>query len=150
MNRPVANTPSTNRVLSQLLSSDMWLRKDRIFTGTWRPDLKGDGSMTLSAITVKDASYIYLPDLKVCYINLAAGFTTGGVASSRVFFTLPYPCRFTNIPFAGSIYDGSLYAAHIETNSDKGALVGITRYDNTNYSLAAGKLVFVSGLYLTA
>lgn len=150
MSRVVATAPSSKRVISQILGADVWLKRSDIIKGTWDLVVYGDSTLTATVTQIRDSSYIYIPTLGICYINIHVTFTTGGVAYSRVIMTLPFPAKYGNTPFAMDVFDTSQVAGHGSTNADGGGLLTASKYDNSNFGLGTDRVVQLSGLYLTA
>lgn len=150
MSRVVANTVSTNRVLSQILGADLWLRRDDIVQKKWDPQVAASGSMTAAKTSTEPSEYTEIPLLKLCFISVNIAVTTGGVASTSIRFTLPKPSKYGNTPFAVQVLDGSVVGGHCSTESAEGLWASVNRYDSANFGLGTGRVIRVSGIYIMA
>lgn len=112
---------------------------------TWEPTLSASGSMTLASVTIRYAFYFQF--FGFCLFFLGANFTTGGVADTIVYYTLPKPHNENDIyPFNCLVTDTNVLAGVSAWSS--GNLAVAKRYDNGNWSLAANNGIRVIGLYV--
>lgn len=150
MSRSVAESPSARRIISQMLGADLWLKREDIVQSKWEPEFSASGSMTVIPTSVDVSAYVAIPLLSLCYINLIATLTTGGVASHSILFSLPFPAKFAKACFAAVVVDGSFDTARAQTSQVRGSLVTVNRGSATNWTLGTGRVISISGLYLTA
>lgn len=150
MSRVVAETPAARRIFSQVLGSDLWIKRKDIIQGRWEPEVKASGTMTVAITSVEPSEYIYIPLLEVCFISVNIRVTTGGVASTTISFSMPRPAKYGNTPLAVQVLDTSALAGHCSTDSAEGLWASVNKYDNANFGIGTGRVIRVSGLYLTA
>lgn len=114
---------------------------------TWEPSFRANGSLTLSSVEAEIAEYLEVGNL--IWIWVVASFTTGGVASNTIYFTLPKKANLKGgtyrSPFSACITDSTDIAAQSRLNSQDE--VEIKKYDNSNWGLGTGRKIFVSGCY---
>jgi hypothetical protein len=117
---------------------------------TWAPTYSASGSMTFTAVTTNLARYQRHGSRVV--VRLQATGTTGGTASFGLRFTLPLAAADPGAAvLAATAYDAALAArspAGCEFTS--GTVAQVVKYDLSNWGLAAGKSVQVSGEYEAA
>jgi hypothetical protein len=150
VSRVVSGGPSARRITSQILGADLWLKRDDIIERKWEPEFSGSGSMTVTPTSVDASLYVAIPLLSLCYINLIATLTTGGVASHSVQFSLPFPAKFTKACFSAVVVDGSFDTARAQTSQAEGSFVTVNRGSSTNWTLGTDRVISVSGIYVTA
>lgn len=150
MSRVVSDGPSARRITSQILGADLWLKRDDIIERKWEPEFSGSGSMTVTPTSVDASLYVAIPLLSLCYINLIATLTTGGVASHSVQFSLPFPAKFAKACFSAVVVDGSFDTARAQTSQAEGSFVTVNRGSSTNWTLGTDRVISVSGIYVTA
>jgi hypothetical protein len=150
VSRVVAETPAARRIMSQLLGADLWLKRGDIVQSKWEPEFSGSDTMTVTPTGVDASIYVAIPLLSLCYINLIATLTTGGVASHSVIFSLPFPAKFAKACFSAVVVDGSFDTARAQTSQVRGSLVTVNRGSAANWTLGTDRVISISGLYLTA
>jgi len=150
VSRVVAETPAARRIMSQLHGADLWLKRGDIVQSKWEPEFSGSDTMTVTPTGVDASIYVAIPLLSLCYINLIATLTTGGVASHSVIFSLPFPAKFAKACFSAVVVDGSFDTARAQTSQVRGSLVTVNRGSAANWTLGTDRVISISGLYLTA
>lgn len=114
---------------------------------TWEPEFAAIGSMTVALEEIYFSEY---RPQKSGIVDFYAGarFTTGGTASKVVYFTAPTTIKYANLPFVALISNS--YAGIAYSRFTKGNQIGVTSYDNANWPLGAGQIIYVSGSYIGA
>lgn len=119
---------------------------------SWTPTYSASGSMTYTSVTTQFGKYLKIG--KGVYFQLWAAGTTGGTASNALIATLP----FTAVGLASSgngggcwVYDGGANnVAGLWTMATTGLSISVSKYDGSNFALAANKQFSVNGWYEAA
>lgn len=112
---------------------------------TWTPTFSCSGSMTFTNTTIHFAKYFIIGDL--VFFQLKAEGTTGGTASTAIYFTFPTTAESSSgTPFSANYIDGggARVGTSYQVDSTKGAVL---HYDLSNWGLGSGRTIYVSGVY---
>jgi len=114
---------------------------------TWTPSYSASGAMTFTSVVTNYAKYMYHG--KLVWFSIRATGTTGGTASTDIYFTLPVTAAASNtIAFAGMALDtGSIGCAAYQQSTTLGA---VRKYDATNWGLGASRVIVAQGFYEVA
>lgn len=116
---------------------------------TWVPTFTAGGSMTWTSITYQ-ARYCRIGNVVI--FSIYALGTTGGVASSRLNFTLPIaPANAVanSVPNGGcKVENAGALSGFWELST--GSTVSVATYNLSNWVLAANQGIYVSGTYEVA
>jgi hypothetical protein len=115
---------------------------------SYQPTYSASGSMTFTSVTTDYAQYQVIgPN---CLIDMEAHGTTGGVASTALFATLPFECLNSALSpaLAGWVADGSgtIGGAVFITAGTPDKITG-RKYDLSNYGLGASRYIAAKSLY---
>ena len=111
----------------------------------WQPAYSASGSMTFTSVATDLASYKLIG--KVCFIQIRAGGTTGVSASNTLIATFPFiDGTGINIPSSAAVYDGGTYSG-VATVGAGVNTCGFSKYDSSNFALAASKYIFANLFY---
>lgn len=110
----------------------------------WEPEYGASGSMTFTGVTTNKARFMRIGNYVYFYID-AVG-TTGGIADSDLFFTLPIPAA-TGAGLGGGCQtlDGGTIAGCWTWNTTSEIVV--RRYDAAAYALGSDRGFVVRGGY---
>lgn len=115
----------------------------------WLPAYAAEGSMTFNSVSTQLAKYKL--DNDTAKITLRSNGTTGGSASVTIRFTLPMiPLSVSNFVEGNiaccRVIDGTNLSGYTSDTGTPG-LVGVGKYNNSNWGLGAGRYIFVAGEY---
>lgn len=114
----------------------------------YTPTVTASGSMTIASLVINNASFSIKG--KTVFLNVRATFTLGGTASTQVSVTLPVEAAsIAGWSYGlGSFYDASSSVsgwAYIAASTPD--YIGIKKYDGSNMSLGAGRMVTTQMFY---
>lgn len=110
---------------------------------SWTPTYTASGLMTISSVTTTYAKYFKLGNL--VFFQLEATGTTGGVASTDIYFTLPVNAIQAAGTFSASVVDTLNIGASAFLNST--SQVGVRRFDVGVFGVGAGRVIKCMGFY---
>lgn len=116
----------------------------------WTPTLSATGAMTYTGTSIIYARYFVIG--KLLHFAMRVTGTTGGTASTTIFFTPPVAPKniaSSTIPCVAAVVDGTprVGRCYIDTNTGGGAVVNQVTGADGNYGLGAGRILIVSGFY---
>lgn len=108
---------------------------------SWSPQYSAIASMTYTVVSTSIAKYV-VTNNRYSFMLHSNG-TVGGTPSTDLFATLPFtPSDTTQVTFSGFAQDGGAKAGIVYNNSN---MVGLAKYDATNFGAGAGKQIQVQG-----
>ena len=115
----------------------------------WSPSYGASGSMTYNPVTTHTARYIQLG--KVVFFFLRASGTTGGTASTSIYFDLPINVNSSQSISVGDckLIDGSNLSGFTYWVNGS-SVVYVEKYDRSNWGIGAGREICVTGCYEVA
>jgi hypothetical protein len=103
------------------------------------------GSMTYTSVTTTDAKFRI--EGNTCYVMVFATGTTGGTASNALRATAPVTYDGTGYPMVCATRDATTGGALAGTGAMSSNYLTVYKYDLSNYGLAAGRIMYISGFY---
>lgn len=147
---PISDIPgNTFRSWASEIRKALFVNSDDLTVKTWEPVITASGSMTVSAVDTKQADYIQIKDIVWFWVNTI--FTTGGVASTNIYFTLPVAAQLKAVLArqglaCGLVKDAAETGGQARIFSvDTGT---VAKYDLSNFGTSTLREFSVSGCYL--
>lgn len=107
------------------------------------PIYSGSGSLTFTGVTTTVGRFNMIGS--DVFFRVQASGTTGGTTSTAVRFTLPLTAKDTSNVFSCRVNDGASNNGTATLTST--TVVDVYRNDAANWSLAAGRVIYVNGFY---
>lgn len=116
---------------------------------TWSPSYSCSGTMTYTSVNTIFARYLKIG--KLVHFKIRAIGTTGGVASTTIYATLPYPPMYNDEErFPATIVDAAtayVNASIAANGTTEGLLAFGVNAAGGNWSLGAGRIITSTGFY---
>lgn len=144
------NPQVTLRRWAAMLSSLDFFLHSEVIQGTWDPELSIVSGSTISLEKIVVADFSLNTRTKLCYIDCEVWATIATASAAYFSFSLPFPAKYGQRPFATSVYTGSATEdGSCITNAAGSKIADVYRNGAASWATGANRLFRVSGLYRT-